>query len=46
MLFRSGCIASAAYSLVQLARKKLSRKDTIPFVPFLYLGLIIRYLVG
>ena len=41
-----GCIASAAYSLVQLARKKLSRKDTIPFVPFLYLGLIIRYLVG
>lgn len=41
-----GCMASAVYSLVQMARKKLSRKDTIPFVPFLYLGLIIRYLVG
>ncbi len=41
-----GCIAGAVFSIVQLVRKKLTRKDAIPFVPFLYLGLIIRYLVG
>ena len=41
-----GCIVSAVFSLVQLARKRLSRKDTIPFVPFLFLGTVIRYLVG
>lgn len=41
-----GCIAGAVFSIVQLIRKKLTRKDTIPFVPFLFLGLIIRYLVG
>lgn len=41
-----GCIAGAVFSLVQLARKKLTRKDAIPFVPFLFLGLVIRYLVG
>ena len=41
-----GCLASAVYSVIQLLRKKLGRKDEIPFVPFLYLGLIIRYFVG
>lgn len=41
-----GCIVGAIFSAVQLARKKLSRKDAIPFVPFLYIGLIIRYLIG
>ena len=41
-----GCLAGAVYSIVQLARKKLSRKDMIPFVPFLYIGVIIRYLIG
>lgn len=41
-----GCIISAFYSLVQIMRKKLTRKDTIPFVPFLYIGLIIRYMIG
>lgn len=41
-----GCIISAAYSVIQLARKKLSRKDAIPFVPFLFAGVIIRYLIG
>lgn len=41
-----GCIAGAIFSIVQLVRKKLSRKDVIPFVPFLFLGLIIRYLAG
>lgn len=41
-----GCVAAAVFSLIQLARKKLTRKDKIPFVPFLYIGLIIRYLAG
>lgn len=41
-----GCLIGAAYSVIQLVRKKLSRKDTIPFVPFLYMGLIIRYWMG
>lgn len=41
-----GCVISAVFSVVQLSRKKLSRKDMIPFVPFLYAGLIARYLVG
>ena len=40
-----GCVAGAVFAVVQLLRRKLSRKDTIPFVPFLYLGLIIRYLI-
>lgn len=40
-----GCLAGAVYSLVQLFRKKLSRKDQLPFVPFLYIGLIIRYIL-
>lgn len=41
-----GCIAGAVYSVVQLCRKKLTRKDTIPFVPFLFIGVILRYLIG
>lgn len=41
-----GCLASALFSIVQMARKKLTRKDVLPFVPFLYIGLIITYLVG
>ena len=41
-----GCLAGAAYSITQLLRKKVTRKDSIPFVPFLYTGLIIRLLVG
>lgn len=40
-----GCLISAAYSVVQLMRKKLSRSDKIPLVPFLYVGMIIRYLI-
>lgn len=40
-----GCVAGAVYSLVQIFRKKLSRKDQLPFVPFLYIGLIIRYIL-
>lgn len=41
-----GCLSASVFSVVQMLRKKLSRKDTIPFVPFLYVGLIIRYLMG
>lgn len=41
-----GCIFSALYSIVQLVRKKVTKKDEIPFVPFLYLGMIFTYLVG
>lgn len=41
-----GCVAAAIYSVVQMIRKKLVRTDQIPFVPFLYLGLIFRYLAG
>ena len=41
-----GCLISAAFSLVQLLRKKLTRSDSIPFVPFLYMGLIVRYWIG
>lgn len=41
-----GCIAAALFSVIQLTRKKLTRKDKIPFVPFLYIGLIIRFLAG
>ena len=41
-----GCFCSAVFSIVQLIRKKVTRKDAIPFVPFLYIGLIIRLLLG
>lgn len=41
-----GCIAAAVFSIVQLIRKRVSRKDTLPFVPFLYIGLVISYLAG
>ena len=41
-----GCLFSALYSIVQLVRKKVTKKDEIPFVPFLYMGLIFTYLVG
>lgn len=41
-----GCVISALFSIVQLSRKKLTRKDQIPFVPFLYMGLIVTYFMG
>ena len=41
-----GCLAAAVVSIVLLLLKKITRKDFIPFVPFLYAGLIIRYLMG
>ena len=41
-----GCIISALYSIIMLIMKKISKKDAIPFVPFLFLGMVIRYLAG
>lgn len=37
-----GCLIAAGYSIVQLLRKKISRRDRLPFVPFLYMGLVVR----
>lgn len=41
-----GCVVSALFSIVQLIRKKVTRKDELPFVPFMYIGLIITYFMG
>jgi len=41
-----GCVASACFSIALLLMKKITRKDSIPFVPFLYLGVIVRYFIG
>lgn len=41
-----GCILSAVFSVWMLMRGKITRKDYIPFVPFLYMGVIMRYLIG
>ncbi len=41
-----GCILSAVFSILMLARGKMTRKDSIPFVPFLYVGVVIRYFIG
>ncbi len=41
-----GCTAAALFSIIQLIRKKLTKKDTLPFVPFLYLGLVLQYLIA
>lgn len=40
-----GCLASALYAVIQLLRKKLTRDDKIPLVPFLYIGMVIRYMI-
>ncbi len=41
-----GCIFSAVFSLFMLAAKKVTRKTHIPFVPFLYMGVIVRCFMG
>lgn len=41
-----GCVLSAVFSLVMLVSKKITRKTCIPFVPFLYLGVIVRCFMG
>ena len=40
-----GCLIAAGYSIIQLIRKKITRKDRLPFVPFLYMGVVVRYLL-
>jgi prepilin signal peptidase PulO-like enzyme (type II secretory pathway) len=39
-------IIGGTYSVVMLMMKKLKRKDAIPFVPFIYLGLIISLFIA
>lgn len=41
-----GCIVAMVYSAVGMLRKKLTKKDALPFIPFLYIGLIITYVIG
>lgn len=42
----AGLLLAGIYSVVQLARKKLSMKDSIPLVPFLATGTILILLLG
>ena len=39
-----GSVFCCIYSLVQLARKKLTLKSGVPMVPFLYLAMIVTFL--
>ena len=40
-----GSLLCCAWSLLQLARKKLGLKDGVPLVPFLYLGTLITLFI-
>lgn len=40
-----GLLICCVFSLVQVARKKLTFKDSLPLVPFLYLGTLAVYLI-
>lgn len=40
-----GVLVCCAYSLLQMARKKLTLKDGVPLAPFLYLGTLIIFLI-
>lgn len=42
----AGLVLAALYSVVQLARRKLNMKDSIPLVPFLATGTILVLLLG
>ena len=39
-----GCILSAVTGVALLAMKKIGRKDAIPLVPFLYVGMVLTML--
>ena len=39
-----GCVLSAVTGLILLAAKKIGRKDPIPLVPFLYVGMVLTML--
>lgn len=36
-----GAVTASVYSVIQLIRKKITKKDAIPYAPFLYLGTIV-----
>lgn len=40
-----GVLVCCVYSLVQMARKKLTMKDGVPLAPFLYLGTLLTFLI-
>ena len=40
-----GVLVCCVYSLIQMARKKLTMKDGVPLAPFLYLGTLITFLI-
>lgn len=40
-----GVLVCCIYSLVQIARKKLTIKDGVPLAPFLYLGTLITFVI-
>lgn len=40
-----GVLACCIYSLVQMARKRLTMKDGVPLAPFLYLGMLITFVI-
>lgn len=40
-----GTLLCCIYSIVQLCRKKLSMKDGVPLIPFLYVGVLVTYLI-
>lgn len=41
-----GSVLSAIAAGIMILRKKINRKDTIPLVPFLYIGMLLTMLVG
>lgn len=41
-----GGVILALYSVIQLKRRRVTGKDEIPLVPFLYIGLVITYFIG
>jgi len=38
-------ILGGVYSVIMLLSKKLNRKDVIPFVPFIYIGLVLSFFI-
>ncbi len=40
-----GVLLCCVYSLIQMARKKLTMRDGVPLAPFLYLGTLITFLL-
>ena len=41
-----GCMLSAIFCVALLLAKKITKKTAVPLVPFLYMGLIIKYIIG